>query len=131
MKSTTSSASGRNVRQAVRGLKIALGVSLALMLVLYSSDDYTPSLFATSGHLNGKRSSKRFEKPRLILNGNHTFRIAIFADIHYGEQEWSWGIDQDINTTRVHNSVLDNEKPDLVVISQYYTSSISSFANHI
>jgi len=54
---------------------------------------------------------------RLTLRGATSFTIAIFADLHYGEEENGWGIDQDRNSTVVMRSVLANESPDLVVIN--------------
>lgn len=55
--------------------------------------------------------------PKLSLTSSNTFTIAIFSDLHYGEEENGWGIDQDVNSTRVMASILDYQKPDLVVIN--------------
>lgn len=56
--------------------------------------------------------------PKLILRNNSTFTLAIFSDLHYGEEEHGWGIDQDVNSTRVMNAVLDTEESlDLVVLN--------------
>jgi len=54
----------------------------------------------------------------LRFRANRTFKIAQFADLHFGEGEdvW-WGPQQDINSTRVMRKVLAMEKPDLVVFS--------------
>ncbi|CAH2054258.1 unnamed protein product [Thlaspi arvense] len=44
------------------------------------------------------------------------FRIAIFADLHFGEDTWTdWGPRQDLNSVNVMSSVLDAETPDFVV----------------
>ncbi|GKV27681.1 hypothetical protein SLEP1_g36819 [Rubroshorea leprosula] len=44
------------------------------------------------------------------------FRIAMFADLHFGENAWTdWGPAQDVNSTRVMSTVLDSETPDFVV----------------
>lgn len=56
-------------------------------------------------------------KPELTLTSARTFRIAIFADLHFGEEEDGWGIEQDIKSLRVMCTVLDAEAPDLVVIN--------------
>lgn len=56
--------------------------------------------------------------PELELNESQIFTLAIFSDLHYGEEEHGWGIDQDIKSTRVMNSVLDLEHSiDLVVLN--------------
>lgn len=48
----------------------------------------------------------------LQFSGSSSFRIAIFADLHYGENAWDdWGPKQDVKSDRVQSSVLDNEKP--------------------
>ncbi len=56
-------------------------------------------------------------QPKLRLDPNNEFHIAIFSDLHYGEEEDGWGITQDINSTRVMNNILDYEDPDFVIIS--------------
>ncbi|PKS05161.1 hypothetical protein jhhlp_008529 [Lomentospora prolificans] len=53
----------------------------------------------------------------LSLTRENTFSIAIFSDLHFGEEEHGWGIDQDINSTRVMNNILSYEEPDFVVIN--------------
>lgn len=56
-------------------------------------------------------------KSLLRLNAQNEFHIAIFSDLHYGEEEDGWGIDQDVNSTRVMNNILSSEAPDFVVVS--------------
>ena len=56
-------------------------------------------------------------QPVLRLNANDEFHIAIFSDLHYGEEEQSWGITQDVKSTRVLNDILDYEDPDFVILS--------------
>ncbi|KAK7708078.1 hypothetical protein SLS64_006900 [Diaporthe eres] len=47
-----------------------------------------------------------------------TFQISIFEDLHFGENAWdSWGPQQDINTVKVINQILDKESPQLVVLN--------------
>ncbi|PVH73763.1 Metallo-dependent phosphatase, partial [Cadophora sp. DSE1049] len=53
----------------------------------------------------------------LRLNEKNEFRITIFSDLHYGEEENSWGIDQDVNSTRAMNAILDYEDSDFVVLN--------------
>jgi len=41
-----------------------------------------------------------------------SFKIAIFADLHYGENAWeAWGPQQDINSTAVQSFLLDHHLP--------------------
>ncbi|KAM0334421.1 hypothetical protein ACHAQA_001447 [Verticillium albo-atrum] len=56
-------------------------------------------------------------KANLQLSSDADFRIAIFSDLHFGEQEDGWGVEQDQNTTRVMSSVLRDENVDLVVLN--------------
>lgn len=43
---------------------------------------------------------------------NSAFRIAVFADLHYGENAWTdWGPLQDQNSDRVMANVLNMENP--------------------
>ncbi|KAL8489458.1 hypothetical protein ACS0TY_025378 [Phlomoides rotata] len=44
------------------------------------------------------------------------FKIALFADLHFGEDAWTeWGPRQDVNSIRVMSLVLDKEQPDFVI----------------
>ncbi|KAK9922165.1 hypothetical protein M0R45_030645 [Rubus argutus] len=51
-----------------------------------------------------------------ILRPGQPFRIALFADLHFGEDAWTdWGPLQDVNSVRVMSTVLDAETPDFVI----------------
>ena len=52
-----------------------------------------------------------------VVSSENTFKLAIFSDLHYGEEEHGWGIDQDTRSTEVMRSVLRDERPDLVVVN--------------
>ncbi|XP_058204475.1 probable inactive purple acid phosphatase 16 isoform X2 [Rhododendron vialii] len=44
------------------------------------------------------------------------FKIALFADLHFGEDAWTdWAPKQDLNSVKVMSAVLDKENPDFVV----------------
>ncbi|KAK3446625.1 hypothetical protein EUGRSUZ_A02300 [Eucalyptus grandis] len=44
------------------------------------------------------------------------FKIALFADLHFGENAWSdWGPSHDVSSVNVMSTLLDDEKPDFVV----------------
>lgn len=41
-----------------------------------------------------------------------TFKIALFADLHFGEDAWTdWGPLQDVNSLKAMSTLLDNETP--------------------
>lgn len=93
--------------------------SLLLLFIVFASllsldlPDYFPAL----PHAPGPPSTDR-TKLELELNESQTFTVAIFSDLHYGEEEHGWGIDQDIKSTRVMDSVLETEQSiDLVVLN--------------
>ncbi|KOS19058.1 putative inactive purple acid phosphatase 16 [Escovopsis weberi] len=53
-----------------------------------------------------------------MFSADGTFQISIFEDLHFGENAWEpWGPQQDLNTVRVIESVLDRESPGLVVLN--------------
>ncbi|KAK8925596.1 putative inactive purple acid phosphatase 16 [Metarhizium anisopliae] len=82
-------------------------------------DARSPKTYAPS---NSSRSSRR-----LSFNQDGTFQISIFEDLHFGETKqgrqtradaWDqWGPQQDINSVKVMDAVLDSERPDLVVLN--------------
>jgi hypothetical protein len=74
-------------------------------------------LAATAGFSAPMKESKAASQPLLRLNAQKEFHIAIFADLHYGEEEDGWGITQDVNTTHVMNEILGFEHPDFVILS--------------
>jgi hypothetical protein len=53
----------------------------------------------------------------LRLDANGSFQLSVFGDLHYGEaQDTLWGPQQDVNSTKVMNAVLDAEKTTALVI---------------
>lgn len=58
-----------------------------------------------------------YPKEPLRLRPDNTFKIAAFSDQHYGENEDSFGIPQDINSTRLTNHIISTEHPDLAVLN--------------
>ncbi|KAL4076881.1 Metallo-dependent phosphatase-like protein [Scleroderma yunnanense] len=58
------------------------------------------------------------DKPRITFRQDGTFKLMVFADVHYGENPWDiWGPQQDTNTTRLMKTMLAIEQPDYVVIN--------------
>ncbi|KAI1206916.1 Metallo-dependent phosphatase [Annulohypoxylon truncatum] len=54
----------------------------------------------------------------LTFKGDGTFQIAVFEDLHFGENAWDqWGPQQDINSVKVINEILEAESPGLVVLN--------------
>ena len=52
--------------------------------------------------------------------GRTTFKIALFADLHFGEDAWiGWGPQQDLNSLTVMSTVLDEENPGLNFLKIY------------
>ncbi|KAH9909586.1 Metallo-dependent phosphatase [Xylariomycetidae sp. FL2044] len=88
--------------------------------------------FTPVWHASAKRfvnASGPFGPLRLRPDGS--FQISIFEDLHFGENAWdSWGPQQDINSVRVINSILDNESPDLVVLNGDLITGGNTFAEN-
>ncbi|KAI1429628.1 Metallo-dependent phosphatase [Xylaria sp. FL1777] len=54
----------------------------------------------------------------LTFRADGTFQVSIFEDLHFGENAWDqWGPQQDINSVKVINEILDKESPGLVVLN--------------
>ncbi|XP_047330871.1 probable inactive purple acid phosphatase 16 [Impatiens glandulifera] len=52
----------------------------------------------------------------LQLSAGEPFKIALFADLHFGEDAWTdWGPQQDVNSLNVMSTILDKENPDFVI----------------
>ena len=67
-------------------------------------------------------------KPLLRLTSERLFQIAVFSDIHYGEDEHSFGPGQDIKSAALMRQVLATEKPDLVVLDGDLITGENTFA---
>ncbi|XP_021722973.1 probable inactive purple acid phosphatase 16 isoform X1 [Chenopodium quinoa] len=67
-------------------------------------------LLSTHFHLTFGLINLQFNKTK------SSFKIAIFADLHFGENSWTdWGPQQDANSINAMNSLLHHENPDFVV----------------
>jgi hypothetical protein len=64
----------------------------------------------------------------LYLTEDNAFHIAAFSDLHYGENESSFGIPADIHSAALMRQVLDQEKPDLVVLNGDLITGENTFA---
>ncbi|KAG9240447.1 Metallo-dependent phosphatase-like protein [Calycina marina] len=56
-------------------------------------------------------------RPRISLSRENIFNIVIFSDLHCGEDESTFGPEQDRKPTKVMGKILDFEEPDFVVIN--------------
>ncbi|EAQ90345.1 hypothetical protein CHGG_02280 [Chaetomium globosum CBS 148.51] len=67
--------------------------------------------------LPGTQRQKSLSPLRFRADG--TFHISIFEDLHFGENAWdAWGPQQDVQSVKVINTVLDSEPDiDLVVLN--------------
>jgi hypothetical protein len=62
------------------------------------------------GHPSAAGADDR--RPPLRFGSGGGFKVALFADLHYGEDGWTdWGPAQDAGSDRVMAAVLDAEKP--------------------
>ncbi|KAL9054547.1 MAG: hypothetical protein Q9162_004103 [Coniocarpon cinnabarinum] len=67
-------------------------------------------------------------RAELNLMGNNSFQIAVFSDLHYGEDEDSFGIAQDISSARLIRHVLGAERPDFAVLNGDLVTGENAFA---
>ncbi|PQE28591.1 calcineurin-like phosphoesterase protein [Rutstroemia sp. NJR-2017a WRK4] len=63
---------------------------------------------------------------KLRVDQNYEFLITIFSDLHYGEEEDGWGIDQDVNSTKVIRDILEWENSNLVVLNENSTAYLDT-----
>ena len=64
----------------------------------------------------------------LHFNAHQSFQISIFSDLHYGEDEHSFGPGQDVKSTALMRQVLAKENPNLVVIDGDLITGENTFA---
>lgn len=93
--------------------EVIVGFNIMLFLTLISR-----FLAAAPSFSSRTTDPKTAKQPLLRLNAHNEFHIGIFADLHYGEEEDGWGIDQDVNSARVMNDILGFEDPDFVILSK-------------
>ena len=119
MKMTTKISENTHRRPPKRTISPAGRVLLiiALVLTLYG---WTNIVFPISAH----------QKSPLCFTPNHTFHISVFSDLHYGEDEDSFGIDQDIRSTALMRQVLDVERPDFVILNGDLITGENTFASN-
>ena len=88
----------------------------SLFILTVGLDYQVLGLTATTTTKTTKASGERYVQMR----AGAPFKIALFADLHFGEAtSTDWGPLQDVNSTRVMNTVLDDETPGNVITSIY------------
>ncbi|KAK6941772.1 Calcineurin-like phosphoesterase domain, ApaH type [Dillenia turbinata] len=90
-------------------------LTLALLcqcITTFESDD------GAENHNEARESVELRTPPEkyLELQPDSSFKIAVFADLHFGEDAWTdWGPKQDVNSLKVMSTILDRESPDFVI----------------
>ena len=73
-------------------------------------------------------SSVLVSKAGLTLTEDRTFKISVFSDLHYGENESTFGIPADKNSAALMRQILSQEQPDLVVLNGDLITGENTFA---
>ena len=67
-------------------------------------------------------------KADLNLANDNTFKISVFSDLHYGENESTFGIPADKNSAALMRQVLSQERPDFVILNGDLITGENTFA---
>ena len=67
-------------------------------------------------------------KANLHLADDSTFHISVFSDLHYGENESTFGIPADKNSAALMRQVLSQEHPDFVILNGDLITGENTFA---
>lgn len=67
-------------------------------------------------------------KADLNLADDRTFKISVFSDLHYGENEDSFGIPADKNSAALMRQVLSEEQPNFVILNGDLITGENTFA---
>lgn len=66
--------------------------------------------------------------PRITFRKDGTFHLTVFSDLHYGENEDSFGIEQDIRSEALMRKVLADRQSDYVVLNGDLITSESAYS---
>lgn len=95
--------------------------------VLHRPNNLTPSPTPFAR----KHALPRQRRPPISLNpSTNSLKIAAFSDLHYGENEYSFGPGQDTATTGLTNRILDTERPDFVVLNGDLITGENTYASN-
>ena len=67
-------------------------------------------------------------KGDLNLADDSTFKISVFSDLHYGENESTFGIPADKNSAALMRQVLSQEQPNFVILNGDLITGENTFA---
>lgn len=67
-------------------------------------------------------------KADLFLAEDNTFHISAFSDLHYGENESTFGIPADMNSAALMRQILSQEQPNFVVLNGDLITGENTFA---
>ena len=67
-------------------------------------------------------------KAKISLTKDNTFHISVFSDLHYGENEDDFGIEQDHKSTALMRKVLAWEQPDFVILNGDLVTGENTYA---
>lgn len=102
------SGSGPRQRPKLDNYRLVRMLCALLTAVLFAMLTYAAPFSADYNHL---KAPLRFTK-------DGTFQLSVFNDLHFGENAWDpWGPQQDINSVKVMNTILDAEAQQLVVLN--------------
>ena len=73
-------------------------------------------------------SSVVVTKADLNLAGDNSFKISVFSDLHYGENESTFGIPADMNSAALMRQVLSQEQPEFVILNGDLITGENTFA---
>ncbi|KAM0799762.1 calcineurin-like phosphoesterase [Usnea florida] len=73
-------------------------------------------------------SSVVVTKADLNLAEDNSFKISVFSDLHYGENESTFGIAADMNSAALMRQVLSQEQPDFVILNGDLITGENTFA---
>ena len=73
-------------------------------------------------------STTSFCKADLNLADDNSFKISVFSDLHYGENESTFGIPADKNSAALMRQVLSQERPDFVILNGDLITGENTFA---
>ncbi|KAH8924036.1 Metallo-dependent phosphatase [Atractiella rhizophila] len=97
--------------------------SLCVAFYLFQSVDSFPLIIR-------KDQKTRLSFRQWYRKRANTFRLAVFTDLHYGEnEEGPWGPVQDLDSTKVMDSVLNDEDVDFVVFGGDLITGENTFDN--
>lgn len=90
---------------------------IAVIMVCFLSAAFFALSALSAPSLKTPKYGNATTLPPLRFREDGTFQLSIFEDLHFGENAWeTWGPQQDINSVKVMNEVLDAELSTQLVV---------------